>query len=153
MVAAIPNGAEAFTYFTIPKTSGLTSCSPFPHPPPQELSGATRNPTRRGEENLHLCSMWFSPLSFPSHSTDKRFHLSSPPPPPCPTPCRIVLCYEVSNFSMQPRYDLYFSLGEVARYWAVPNPPSGFLEATEVFNNVMYLSQLYGIYFAIQGLK
>ena len=57
------------------------------------------------------------------------------------------------NFSMEPRYDIYVSLEEVPRYWAVPNPPSGFLQAQASYNQLVSIVNLRDIYFTVQGIK
>ena len=57
------------------------------------------------------------------------------------------------NFSMEPRYDIYASLEEVPRYWAVPNPPTGFLQAQEAYNSLVEIVNLHDIYFTVQGIK
>ena len=57
------------------------------------------------------------------------------------------------NFTMEPRYDIYISLEEVPRYWAVPNPPTGFLEAQTAYNQLVSIVNLHDIYFTVQGIK
>ena len=59
----------------------------------------------------------------------------------------------ISNFTMEPRYNIYFSLAETPLYWAVPNPPLGFSDAAQVYNNVAYIVHLQDIYYTVQGLK
>ena len=57
------------------------------------------------------------------------------------------------NFSMEPRYDIYVSLEEVPRYWAVPNPPTGFLQGQVAYNQLLSIVNLHDIYFTVQGIK
>ncbi|CAI5983990.1 unnamed protein product [Closterium sp. NIES-65] len=56
-------------------------------------------------------------------------------------------------FDMQPRYDIYYTLLEMPRYWAVPNPPTGFISATQAFAELRNIINLRGIYFALQGIN
>ena len=67
--------------------------------------------------------------------------------------CRITLCVETSNFTMEQRYDIYHSLLEVPRYWATPDPPVGFHQAEQAYNSIMYLVELHQVFFTVQGIK
>ncbi|CAI5990886.1 unnamed protein product [Closterium sp. NIES-64] len=65
----------------------------------------------------------------------------------------VVLWRYVSTFDMQPRYNIYYSLFEAPRYWAVPNPPTGFIRATQVFADLRNIINLRAVYFALQGIN
>ncbi|CAI5462638.1 unnamed protein product [Closterium sp. Yama58-4] len=65
----------------------------------------------------------------------------------------VTLWRYVSGFDMQPRYDIYYSLLEMPRYWAVPNPPTGFLSATQAFADLRNIINLRAVYFALQGIN
>ncbi|CAI5509661.1 unnamed protein product [Closterium sp. Naga37s-1] len=65
----------------------------------------------------------------------------------------IVLWRAVEAFDMQPRYNIYYSLLEMPRYWAVPNPPRGFLQAGQAFLDLRYIINLRAVYFALQGIN
>ncbi|CAI5517575.1 unnamed protein product [Closterium sp. Naga37s-1] len=65
----------------------------------------------------------------------------------------VVLWRYVSAFDMQPRYNIYYSLFEMPRYWAVPNPPLGFIRATQVFADLRNIINLRAVYFALQGIN
>ncbi|CAI5484991.1 unnamed protein product [Closterium sp. Yama58-4] len=65
----------------------------------------------------------------------------------------VVLWRYVSAFDMQPRYDIYYTLLEMPRYWAVPNPPTGFISATQAFADLRNIINLRAVYFALQGIK
>ena len=67
--------------------------------------------------------------------------------------CRISLWVSTDNFSIEPRYDIYFSLEEVPRYWAVPNPPTGFLEVQAAYKQLVSIVNLHDIDFTVQGIK
>ena len=86
------------------------------------------------------------PSSLPSHAL--HYHLT-----PFPLWCRIVLWVNTSNFTMEARYDIHFSLTEVTRYWSFPNPPTGFIDSVGVYKSVENLVSLHDIYFTIQGIK
>ena len=68
-------------------------------------------------------------------------------------PVRITIWVYTENLSIEPRYDIYASLKEVPRYWAVPNPPTGFLQAYGVYQSLNYVITLRKVYFTIQGIK
>ncbi|CAI5951939.1 unnamed protein product, partial [Closterium sp. NIES-64] len=55
--------------------------------------------------------------------------------------------------AVDPRYDIYYTLLEMPRYWAVPNPPTGFISATQAFAELRNIINLRGIYFALQGIN
>ncbi|GJP56723.1 hypothetical protein CLOM_g15776 [Closterium sp. NIES-68] len=65
----------------------------------------------------------------------------------------IVLWRYVEAFDMQPRYDIYYTLLEMPRYWAVPNPPTGFLNASQAFLDLRNIINLRAVYFALQGIN
>ncbi|CAI5517574.1 unnamed protein product, partial [Closterium sp. Naga37s-1] len=65
----------------------------------------------------------------------------------------VVLWRYVESFDMQPRYDIYHSLLEMPRYWAVPNPPTGFISATQAFADLRNIINLRGVYFSLQGIN
>ncbi|CAI5951940.1 unnamed protein product [Closterium sp. NIES-64] len=65
----------------------------------------------------------------------------------------VVLWRYVEAFDMQPRYDIYYTLLEMPRYWAVPNPPMGFISATQAFADLRNIINLRGIYFSLQGIN
>ncbi|CAI5986316.1 unnamed protein product [Closterium sp. NIES-65] len=65
----------------------------------------------------------------------------------------MVLWRAVEAFDMQPRYNIYYSLLEMPRYWAVPNPPTGFMLAGQAFLDLRYIINLRAVYFALQGIK
>ncbi|CAI5983991.1 unnamed protein product [Closterium sp. NIES-65] len=65
----------------------------------------------------------------------------------------VVLWRYVEAFDMQPRYDIYYTLLEMPRYWAVPNPPTGFISATQAFADLRNIINLRGIYFSLQGIN
>ncbi|CAI5506835.1 unnamed protein product, partial [Closterium sp. Naga37s-1] len=65
----------------------------------------------------------------------------------------VVLWRYVSTFDMQPRYNIYYSLFEMPRYWAVPNPPTGFISATQAFADLHNIINLRAVYFALQGIN
>ncbi|CAI5484993.1 unnamed protein product [Closterium sp. Yama58-4] len=65
----------------------------------------------------------------------------------------VVLWRYVSTFDMQPRYDIYYTLLEMPRYWAVPNPPTGFIKATQAFADLRNIINLRAVYFALQGIN
>ncbi|CAI5459978.1 unnamed protein product [Closterium sp. Yama58-4] len=67
--------------------------------------------------------------------------------------CRVVLWRYVDAFDMQPRYDIYYTLLEMPRYWAVPNPPTGFISATQAFAELRNIINLRAVYFSLQGIK
>jgi len=58
-----------------------------------------------------------------------------------------------SLYSTQARYDIYYTLLEFPRYWVIPSPPTGFLDASAAFNHLSYCVNLRYIYFALQGMK
>ncbi|CAI5951937.1 unnamed protein product [Closterium sp. NIES-64] len=66
---------------------------------------------------------------------------------------RVVLWRYVDAFDMQPRYDIYYTLLEMPRYWAVPNPPTGFISATQAFADLRNIINLRAVYFALQGIN
>ncbi|CAI7792479.1 unnamed protein product [Closterium sp. NIES-53] len=65
----------------------------------------------------------------------------------------VVLWRYVEAFDMQPRYDIYYTLLEMPRYWAVPNPPTGFISATQAFADLRNIINLRAVYFALQGIN
>ncbi|CAI5468681.1 unnamed protein product [Closterium sp. Yama58-4] len=65
----------------------------------------------------------------------------------------VVLWRYVDAFDMQPRYDIYYTLLEMPRYWAVPNPPTGFISATQAFAELRNIINLRTVYFALQGIN
>ncbi|CAI5476233.1 unnamed protein product [Closterium sp. Yama58-4] len=65
----------------------------------------------------------------------------------------VVLWQWVSAFDVQARYDIYYTLLEMPRYWAVPNPPTGFLRATQAFMELQNIITLRAVYFAMQGIN
>ncbi|CAI5512456.1 unnamed protein product [Closterium sp. Naga37s-1] len=65
----------------------------------------------------------------------------------------LVLWRAVESFDMQPRYNIYYSLLEMPRYWAVPNPPMGFLLAGQAFLDLRYIINMRAVYFALQGIN
>ncbi|GJP79153.1 hypothetical protein CLOP_g9398 [Closterium sp. NIES-67] len=65
----------------------------------------------------------------------------------------MVLWRYVEAFDMQPRYDIYYTLLEMPRYWAVPNPPTGFLSAAQAFLDLRNIINLRAVYFALQGIN
>ncbi|CAI7792463.1 unnamed protein product [Closterium sp. NIES-53] len=65
----------------------------------------------------------------------------------------VVLWRYVSTFDMQPHYNIYYSLFEMPRYWAVPNPPTGFISATQAFADLHNIINLRAVYFALQAIK
>ncbi|CAI5516018.1 unnamed protein product [Closterium sp. Naga37s-1] len=65
----------------------------------------------------------------------------------------VVLWRYVYEFDMQPRYDIYYTLLEMPRYWAVPNPPTGFISANQAIADLRNIINLRAIYFALQGIK
>ncbi|CAI5943907.1 unnamed protein product [Closterium sp. NIES-65] len=65
----------------------------------------------------------------------------------------VVLWRYVDAFDMQPRYDIYYTLLEMPRYWAVPNPPTGFIGATQAFAELRNIINLRAVYFALQGIN
>ncbi|CAI5516639.1 unnamed protein product [Closterium sp. Naga37s-1] len=65
----------------------------------------------------------------------------------------VVLWRYVDAFDMQPRYDIYYTLLEMPRYWAVPNPPTGFISATQAFADLRNIINLRAVYFALQGIN
>ncbi|CAI5990860.1 unnamed protein product [Closterium sp. NIES-64] len=65
----------------------------------------------------------------------------------------VVLWRYVSTFDMQPRYNIYYSLFETPRYWAVPNPPTGFISAIQAFADLRNIINLRAVYFALQGIN
>ncbi|CAI5497359.1 unnamed protein product [Closterium sp. Naga37s-1] len=65
----------------------------------------------------------------------------------------MVLWRAVEAFDMQPRYNIYYSLLEMPRYWAVPNPPTGFMLAAQAFVDLRYIINLRAVYFALQGIN
>ncbi|CAI5516021.1 unnamed protein product, partial [Closterium sp. Naga37s-1] len=65
----------------------------------------------------------------------------------------VVLWRYVEAFDMQPRYNVYYSLFEMPRYWAVPNPPTGFIGATQAFAELRNIINLRAVYFALQGIN
>ncbi|CAI7792460.1 unnamed protein product [Closterium sp. NIES-53] len=65
----------------------------------------------------------------------------------------VVLWRYVEAFDMQPRYDIYYTLLEMPRYWAVPNPPTGFISANQAFADLRNIINLRAIYFALQGIN
>ena len=67
--------------------------------------------------------------------------------------CRIILWVTTSSFTMEPRYNIYYSLGEVPRYWAVPNPPTGSNQVSDLYANILNIVDLHDTYFTVQGIK
>ncbi|CAI7881097.1 unnamed protein product [Closterium sp. NIES-53] len=65
----------------------------------------------------------------------------------------VVLWQRVAAFDVQPRYDIYYTLLEMPRYWAVPNPPTGFLTASQAFMDLQSIITLRAVYFALQGIN
>ncbi|CAI5990888.1 unnamed protein product, partial [Closterium sp. NIES-64] len=65
----------------------------------------------------------------------------------------VVLWRYVEAFDMQPRYDIYYTLLEMPRYWAVPNPPTGFISAAQAFADLRNIINLRAVYFALQGIN
>ncbi|CAI7854826.1 unnamed protein product [Closterium sp. NIES-54] len=65
----------------------------------------------------------------------------------------VVLWRYVESFDMQPRYDIYHSLLEMPRYWAVPNLPTGFISATQALADLRNIINLRSVYFSLQGIN
>ena len=68
-------------------------------------------------------------------------------------PLRVTLCVLISSISLEPRYNIYFTLVEHPLYWSVPNPPVGFTQASQVYAQVAHIAHLQDVYFTVQGLK
>lgn len=58
-----------------------------------------------------------------------------------------------SLYGIQPRYDIYFTLLEFPRYWAMPNPPTGFQDAVQALTSLRYAIDVRYLYFSLQGIK
>ncbi|CAI5506833.1 unnamed protein product, partial [Closterium sp. Naga37s-1] len=65
----------------------------------------------------------------------------------------IVLWRATEAFDMQPRYDIYHTLLERPQYWAVPDPPVGFLAAMDRYSSLQALINWRSFYFALQGVN
>ncbi|CAI5484984.1 unnamed protein product [Closterium sp. Yama58-4] len=65
----------------------------------------------------------------------------------------IVLWRTTEAFDVQPRYDIYHTLLERPQYWAVPEPPVGFLAAMDRYSSLQALINWRSFYFALQGVN
>ncbi|CAI5510179.1 unnamed protein product [Closterium sp. Naga37s-1] len=57
------------------------------------------------------------------------------------------------SFNMQARYNIYYTLDEYPRYWALPNPPSGYLAAVAAADKLGSIINTSSAYFALQGMN
>ncbi|CAI7833065.1 unnamed protein product, partial [Closterium sp. NIES-54] len=57
------------------------------------------------------------------------------------------------SFNIQARYNIYYTLDEYPRYWALPNPPSGYLAAVSAADKLGNIINTCSVYFALQGMN
>ncbi|CAI5987918.1 unnamed protein product, partial [Closterium sp. NIES-65] len=57
------------------------------------------------------------------------------------------------GFTIQPHYDIYYTLGDNPRYWSLPNPPVGYQAAMSAVDTLGFVTNLCAVYFALQGIK
>ncbi|CAI5978902.1 unnamed protein product, partial [Closterium sp. NIES-64] len=57
------------------------------------------------------------------------------------------------GFTIQPHYDIYYTLDDNPRYWSLPNPPVGYQAAMSAVDTLGFVTNLCAVYFALQGIK
>ncbi|CAI7840832.1 unnamed protein product, partial [Closterium sp. NIES-54] len=57
------------------------------------------------------------------------------------------------GFSIQPHYDIYYTLDDNPRYWSLPNPPVGYQAAMSAVDTLGFITNLCAVYFALQGIN
>ncbi|CAI5983999.1 unnamed protein product, partial [Closterium sp. NIES-65] len=65
----------------------------------------------------------------------------------------LVLWRATEAFDVQPRYGIYHTLLEMPQYWAVPDPPVGFMAAMDKYSSLQALINWRSFYFALQGVN
>ncbi|CAI5981567.1 unnamed protein product, partial [Closterium sp. NIES-64] len=57
------------------------------------------------------------------------------------------------GFTIQPHYDIYYTLDDNPRYWSLPNPPVGYQAAMSAVDTLGFVTNLCAVYFALQGIN
>ncbi|CAI5483594.1 unnamed protein product [Closterium sp. Yama58-4] len=64
-----------------------------------------------------------------------------------------VAVMRAQGFSIQPHYDIYYTLDDNPRYWSLPNPPVGYQSAMSAVDTLGFITNLCAVYFALQGIN
>ncbi|CAI5478901.1 unnamed protein product [Closterium sp. Yama58-4] len=64
-----------------------------------------------------------------------------------------VAVMRAQGFTIQPHYNIYYTLDDNPRYWSLPNPPVGYQAAMSAVDTLGFITNLWGVYFALQGIK